>query len=44
MRHDLEGWLREYITAAGIEAATKGAPLFRAEGKRKALTAEPYAA
>ena len=30
VRHDLEGWLNEYIAAAGIEGNTKTAPLFRA--------------
>lgn len=45
VRHDLEGWLNEYITAAGIEGASKTSPLFRAaDGKRKALTGDGYAA
>jgi integrase/recombinase XerD len=38
VRHDLEGWLNEYLAAVGIEGAAKSAPLFRAaDGKRKAL-------
>ena len=30
VRHDLKGWLQEYIDAAGIADATKADPLFRA--------------
>jgi integrase len=30
VRHDLEGWLNEYIAAAGIEGDAKTSPLFRA--------------
>ena len=38
VRHDLEGWLNEYLAAVGVEDAAKSAPLFRAaDGKRKAL-------
>ncbi len=45
VRHDLEGWLRDYIAAAGIENEAKSAPLFRsAVGKQKLLTAEAYPA
>jgi site-specific recombinase XerD len=45
VRHDLEGWLNEYIEAAGLAEAAKGMPLFRAaDGKRKALTKERYVA
>jgi len=45
VRHDLEGWLNEYIAAAGMEEASKVSPLFRAaEGKRKALTTARYVA
>ncbi len=43
VRHDLEGWLREYITAAGIENDSRTSPLFRAAvGKSKALTNNRY--
>ena len=45
VRHDLEAWLREYMTAAGIEEESRNSPLFRAaEGKRKALTSDRYVA
>jgi integrase/recombinase XerD len=45
VRHDLEGWLREYIAAAGIEGDGKAAPLFRpAVGKQKLLTTDAYPA
>jgi site-specific recombinase XerD len=45
VRHDLDAWLREYIAAAGIEEESRTSPLFRAaDGKRKVLTAERYAA
>jgi integrase/recombinase XerD len=34
VRHDLEGWLNEYIAAAGASDDPKAAPLFRAaDGK-----------
>lgn len=44
VRHDLAGWLNEYMRAAGIaEDSRSKAPLFRAaDGKRKALTPSPY--
>lgn len=43
VRHDLEAWLREYITAAGIENNARTAPLFRAAaGKSKTLTNDRY--
>jgi site-specific recombinase XerD len=45
VRHDLEGWLHEYIEAAGLLEAPKAAPFFRAaDGKRKHLTGDDYAA
>jgi site-specific recombinase XerD len=45
VRHDLEGWINEYILAAGIVEASRAAPLFRAaDGKRKQLTSNAYAA
>ncbi len=45
VRHDLEGWLNEYLAAVGIDGAAKTAPLFRAaHGKRKKLTEAAYAA
>ena len=45
VRHDLEGWLNEYIDAAGLAEASKASPLFRAaDGKRKALTNARYVA
>lgn len=45
VRHDLEGWLREYIEAAGIAGDTRTAPLFRsAVGKQKLLTTDAYPA
>jgi integrase/recombinase XerD len=48
VRHDdLAKWLDEYIAAAGIteDELKSKAPLFRAaDGKRKALTTDPYAA
>lgn len=34
VRHDLEGFLFAYITAAGIETAEKGTPLFRSAIRR----------
>lgn len=38
-RHDLEGYVQEYIAAAGIAADDASAPLFRtARGKTRALT------
>lgn len=45
VRHDLEVWINEYITAAGIGEESKTSPLFRAaDGKRKALTRSGYTA
>jgi len=45
VRHDLEGWLNEYIAAAGIIDDAKAAPLFRAaDGKRKQFTRDDYKA
>lgn len=39
VRHDLEGWINEYIAAADMTEDAKAAPLFRAaDGKRKQLT------
>jgi len=39
VRHDLEGYLRAYMEAAGIEPEDKASPLFRsAEKKTKRLT------
>lgn len=29
VRHDLEGWLNQYLAAVGIEGSAKSAPLFR---------------
>jgi integrase/recombinase XerD len=45
IRHDLEGWIDEYIAAASIAEDTRSTPLFRAaEGKRKQLTRHDYKA
>lgn len=42
VRHDLEGYIRAYIDAAGIEGETKDRPLFRAgNGTTKRLGEEP---
>jgi integrase/recombinase XerD len=42
VRHDLEGYLRSYLDAAGIGAENKDRPLFRSTlGKTKRLTANP---
>jgi integrase/recombinase XerD len=39
VRHDLEGFIRAYLEAAGIEAEAKDSPLFRAgNGRTKRLT------
>lgn len=39
VRHNLEGYLKEYMQASGLEGATKNAPLFRtAVRKEKRLT------
>lgn len=41
-RHDLEGFVLEYLRAAGTEAGAADAPLFRTvKGKTKHLTANP---
>jgi site-specific recombinase XerD len=43
VRHDLKGWLREYIAAADIDGDAPKSPLFRAaEGKKKRLTGDRY--
>lgn len=44
VRHDLEGWINEYIIAAGIAEDSRGAPLFRAADKKKRLIADDYGA
>lgn len=45
VRHDLDAWLREYTTAAGMENDAKQSPLFRAaDGRRKILTGDVYGA
>jgi integrase/recombinase XerD len=42
VRHDLEGLIRAYLDAAGIEAENKDRPLFRStQGKTKRLTGNP---
>ena len=42
MRHDLEGFIRAYLDAAGIGAENKDRPLFRStQGKTKRLTGKP---
>jgi integrase/recombinase XerD len=42
VRHDLEGQIRAYLDAAGIEAENKDRPLFRSTaGKTKRLTGKP---
>jgi integrase/recombinase XerD len=39
VRHDLEGWIFEYLDAAGLRDARKDAPLFQsALKKRRSLT------
>lgn len=44
VRHDLDVWIGEYMTAAKIEAeSSKAAPLFRsADNRRRGLTAAPF--
>jgi integrase/recombinase XerD len=44
VRHDLAGWLNQYIEAAGLpEDSNRKTPLFHAaDGKRKVLTSSPY--
>ena len=45
VRHDLDRWLGEYLEEAGIHAAPKETPLFRAAlGNRKVLSEAPLAA
>ena len=44
VRHDLEGWINEYIAAAGIGEESKASPLFRAGDKTKMLTRDDYGA
>jgi len=48
VRHDLEGWVNEYATAAGIAEDARSAPLFRAADprnpKKKELTRAAYTA
>jgi integrase/recombinase XerD len=42
VRHDLEGYVRAYLAAAGIEGENKESPLYRASnGRTKKLTAGP---
>lgn len=43
VRHDLEGFIRAYLDAAGIAGEAKEAPLFRtSNGRSKTLTASPF--
>jgi integrase/recombinase XerD len=45
VRHDLDGWLREYMEAAGMMEEARSALLFRAaNGKKKELTKADYKA
>ena len=44
VRHDLEGWINEYILAAGIGEDSRTAPLFRASEKTKKLNRDDYGA
>lgn len=44
VRHDLEGWINEYVAAAGIGEDPKAAPLFRAADKSRALAKDDYGA
>ena len=45
VHHDLDRWLTEYLKAAGIEAAPKESPLFRAAlGKQRRLAPTPLSA
>jgi integrase/recombinase XerD len=42
VRHDLEGLIRAYLDAAGIDGENKDRPLFRStKGKTKRLTGNP---
>ncbi len=43
VRHDLQGFLQEYLAVAGLDAAGKDSPLFRsADGARGLLTDRPF--
>jgi integrase/recombinase XerD len=42
VRHDLEGWINDYLAAAGMLEASKASPFFRSADKTKALTAARY--
>ena len=44
VRHDLEGWINEYIAAAGIAEDPRAAPLFRAADKTKRFIKDDYGA
>ena len=44
VRHDLEGWINEYVAAAGIAEDVRSAPLFRAADKTKRLIKDDYGA
>ena len=45
VRHDLDGWLEEYLKAAGIKTAPADSPLFRpALGRRRLLASRPLPA
>lgn len=44
VRHDLEGWINEYIAASGIANDPRAAPLFRAADKTRALVKDDYGA
>lgn len=45
VRHDLEGWINEYVAAASIAEDSRAAPLFRAaDGKKRQLTKNAYGA
>jgi integrase/recombinase XerD len=37
VRHDLEGWINEYLVAAGMLEASKASPFFRSADKTKTL-------
>lgn len=44
VRHDLEGWINEYVAAAGMLDVSKASALFRSADKTKQLTGDAYAA
>ena len=45
VRHDLDGWLRAYLDAAGIAGDPKDAPLFRGSWKnQRRLIGQPFTA